>query len=231
MREKVIIGISYVLTGILALAFVALLIIYIVIPNIMYLLLLILDFIFLRILVSMIVKKNHTELLKRSVSFLIVFVLSTLFWGQVHMPISVTSRWQYPTALKYAYGFHAVSTFFPEELPISAKGVRYDFFPSILQADGHVCVEFTADEDYVKELSNRLETEAMYVINYRELDFLNATLNTEESDYKIINLWEGSFGNEHPDATVYIIYTNYDCNHARFKAVFIDGNHVFFSEQ
>ena len=167
MREKVTIGISYVLSGILALAFVALLITYIVIPNIMYLLLLILDFIFLRKLVSMFVKKNHTALLKRSVSFLIVFVLSTLFWGQFHMPISVTSRWQYPMALKYAYCFQAVSTFFPEELPTSAKDVRYDFFPSILQ----------------------------------------------------------------PDAILYIIYTNYDWNHSRFKAVFIDGNHVFFSEQ
>jgi energy-coupling factor transporter transmembrane protein EcfT len=231
MRDKVSISVSYVLTAILALAFVALLITYIAVPNVMYLLLLILDFIFLRKLVSMIVKKNPTALLKSSVSFLIVFVLSTLFWGQVHMPIRVISRWQYPMALKYAYGFHAVSTFFPEELPTSAKDVRYDFFPSILQADGHVCVEFTADEDYVKELSNRLEKEAMYVINYRELDSLNATINTEESDYKRITLWEGSFGKEHPDAIVYIIYTNYDWNHARFKAVFIDGNHVFFSEQ
>lgn len=230
MREQVTIGISYVLTGILALAFVALLIAYIVIPNIIYLLLLILDFIFLRKLVSMFVKKNHTALLKRSVSFLIIFVLSTLFWGQFHMPISVTSRWQYPMALKYAYGFTAAD-FLPEELPSSAKDIRYDFFPSILQGDGHVCVEFTANEDYVKELSNRLETEAMYVIKYRELDSLNATLNTEESDYKIITLREGSFGKEHPDATVYIINTNYDWNHPRIKAVFIDGIHVFFSQQ
>lgn len=231
MRDKVSIGASYVLTGILALAIVTLLIAYFVVPNIMYLLLLILGFIFLGKLVSMIVKKNHAALLKLSVSFLIVFVLSTLFWGQIHMPIRVTSRWQYPMALKYAYRFQTVSTFLPEELPTSAKDVRYDFFPSFLQADGHVCVEFTADEDYVKELSNRLETEAMYVINYRDLDSLNATLYTEESDYKKITLWEGSFGKEHPDATVYIIDTNYDWNHPRFKAVFIDGSHVFFSQQ
>ena len=231
MREKVSIGISYVLTGILALAFFTLLIVYIVIPNIMYLLLLILNFFFLSKLVYMIVKKNHTTLLKRSVSFLIVFVLSTLFWGQFRMPISVTSRWQYPMAMKYAYGFQTASTFLPEELPSSARDVRYDFFPTILQGDGHVCVEFTADEVYVTELSNRLETEAMYVINYGELDSLNAALNTEDSDYKKITLWEGSFGEEHPDSTVYIIDTNYYWNHPRYKAVFIDGNHVFFSQQ
>ena len=48
---------------------------------------------------------------------------------------------------------------------------------------------------------------------------------------KYISLYTGTFTEDHPDATVYIIYTNYNWNHPRSKAVFIDGNSVFFSQE
>ena len=223
--------VAYVFTGILAIAFVVLLIMYIILPLISFLILLITDLIFLLILLSHISKRNRSAHLKCSIIFTVILSLCALFWSSLHMPITVRSRWQYPLALSYTYNFKSVDTFLPKKLPKSAKKVRYEFFPTILQGDGYLCVEFTADDQYVTELKARLEEEAMYVVDYKDLGILNKSIQEDSGTYDTVQLHEGTFADKHPDSTVYIIDNNFYWNHPRSKVVFIDGNYVYFAEE
>ena len=236
MMEKKFRIVAVIITSVHALICAGLIFGTAMLPLFDHIALLIVDSIFLLILISNLTKKRYKPAFICSIVFTAVFAANLLFWAMLNLPLTVSTKWQYPYAVKYGYGtmVNRGNYFLPEELPGCAKDVHYEFLPTILQGSGHQCVGFTADDDYVEELEDRLEDDAMFVIKYSGLDELNASLPSEESDYggmKYISLYTGTFTEDHPDATVYIIYTNYNWNHPRSKAVFIDGNSVFFSQE
>ena len=225
---------AIIITAILALAFVLMLAAFIVLPLFNLLCLLILDAVFLLVLVIILAKKKHRSATVCSIVFICVFALNVLFWSMFTMPVSVSTRWQYPVAVKYSHKPGYKNDFFPEKIPDSAKNLHFEFLPSMLQGTGHACLSFTADEEYVSELKSKLEKEAKHVVKYNDIDELVKTLPKEKSDYggqKVLTLYTGDFINEHPDAVAYIIKTNYNWNHPRNQAVLIDGNDVLFTEQ
>ena len=224
---------SYVFTAILALAFVLLLAAYIVLPIISFLALLITSAIMLVIVAPKFFKKRPS-LFAASLTCLIILTVNALCWSIFFPPLKISTKWQYPIALSYVFGSPSKSKLLPKELPESAEDVRFEFMPSFLQGTGHVSVGFTADDGYIQNLKVKLAKESMHITEHSELGELNDSLPSEDSDYggyKYISLWEGNIRDEHPDATIYILYTNYNWNHPSSKAVFIDGNYVFFSEE
>ena len=224
---------SYIFTGILFLSFILVLAACIFLPLFNLIALLITIFILLLITLPKFFRKRPS-LFTASLVCLIILTVSAMFWSIFHAPFIIKTKWQYPAALTYVYGSVNKSTVLPQKLPESAENINCEFLPTMLQGSGHMCVEFTADDSYIQNLKDELKSDSMYIVKYCELGELNASLPAEDSDYggfKEISLWEGSFTKEHPDATVYIIYTNYNWNHPRSKAVFIDGNYVFFSDQ
>ncbi|MBO7451598.1 MAG: hypothetical protein J6U54_14625 [Clostridiales bacterium] len=230
MKDKV----SYVLMGLLTLALVLSIVAYILVPVVTFIILSVIDIVFLIILFALKAKKKKIPLFVCSIIFTTLFVFNVLFWGLFHMPVSTNRKWQYPFAMKYTYDSDKAPEFIPAKLPDSADDFHFEFLPTILQGTGHVGVSFTADESYINELKAKLEGEAMYVVDYDKLGDLNASLDSDESDYggyKYIALWEYNVPDEHPNATVYILDTNYNWNHPHSKAVFIDGNYVLFSDQ
>ena len=230
MEEKKSSAVSVVFTGILALAFVVLLGAFIVIPVFTFLLLMILDAVFLVILINMIMKKRAKARMC-SILFTCIFAVNALFWGMFVLPIKVYTRWQYPLALEYATN----NTFLPEKLPDSAENIEFDFMPTILQGGGHVAVGFTADDEYVAELTDRLNDEAVIIRNYGSSDSTYYKFAEDQAEveagHKNIVLYEGKIRTEHPNSTAYIIETNFDWNHPHSNVVFIDGNYVFFSQE
>lgn len=228
MRDKTFKTIGIILTSILALVFVASLAGFIVLPLVTFILILVPDLIFLIILAVRLSRKRYTSFFICSVVFTLVLTFHMLFWAMFHMPVAVNTSWQYPIALKYSNSFKTIDTVLPEELPGSAKDVYFEFMPTILQGAGHIAVGFTADETYVKDLEAKLKTQAIHTGSYNKYGGLELT-NLDNN--KAVYLWQGNIREEHPDATVYVIYSNYDWNHPHSKAVFIDGNYVFFSEE
>ena len=230
MRDKTFKTIGIILTSILALVFVASLAGFIVLPLVTFILILVPDLIFLIILAVRLSRKRYTSFFICSVVFTLVLTFHMLFWAMFHMPVAVNTSWQYPIALKYSNSFKAIDTVLPEELPGSAKDVYFEFMPTILQGAGHIAVGFTADETYVKDLEDEVRSQAVHIGKYNEYGCLELSNQDPGSD-KVVYLWEGDIREKHPDATVYVIYSNYDWNHPHSKAVFIDGNYVFFSEE
>ena len=225
---------AYIITGILALAFVLMLAAFIFLPLFNLLALLLLDAVFLIILIVNLAKKKHKAAKVCSIVFICVFTAYALFASMFTMPVSVNTRWQYPVAMKYSHKPGYKDDFFPEKIPDSAKNIHFDFLPSFLQGTGHACLSFTADEEYVSELKARLEKEAKHAVKYNDIGELVKTLPKEKSDYggqKVISMYTGDFINEHPDSMAYVIKTNYNWNHPRNQVVLIDGNDVLFTEQ
>lgn len=226
MKEKVAKTIGIIMTAILTFVLIACILGFIVLPVITFIIIMIPDFFFLLSLSRNLKKKRFTALCVRGIIYAVLLAFHILFWGAFHMPVSAYTSWQYPLALKYAE-FPGSDSFLPRELPSSARHVRFDFMPTILQGDGHIAVGFYADDEYVKNLENELKGSAMHVVNYNELGNLNNSFKNGE----IIHLYDSGISHDHPDAKVYILYTDYDWNHPSSKAVFVDGDYVFFSQE
>ena len=226
MKEKVFKKIGIVFNAILAFVFIACILGFITLPLITFIFIMIPDFFFLLSLMRNYKKKLFTAYFIRGIVYSVLLTFHILFWGMFHMPVSVYTSWQYPMALRYTE-FPRYQTIMPRELPKSARDVHFDFMPTILQGSGHTALGFTADDEYVKNLENELKGSAMYVVEYKNLDNLNHSLKNNE----VINLYDSGIRNSHPDATAYILYTNYNWNHPRSKTVFIDGNFVYFSQE
>lgn len=230
MKDKVFKTIGIVLTSILAFVFIASLAGFIALPLVTFIIIMVPDIIFLAILITRYKRKSYLAFFICSIVFFEVMTFHIFFWGMFHMPVYVYSSWQYPIALSYSNDFKSVDSILPEELPESARDVRFEFMPTILQGGGHTAVGFTADEDYVKDLEDKLKTQAIHTGTFNEYGGLILT-NMEEDSDKGVYLWEGNIHEEHPDAKVYVTYSNYNWNHPHSKAIFIDGNYVFFSEE
>ncbi len=228
MKKKIAAGI---MTGILLAAFFLMIIGYIFLPISTFIILLINDIIFLIILFILSRRNNPTPWMVCSIVMLTVFCFNALFWGSFHMPVTTRTKWQYPIAIRYTYEGRPPFEFFPEELPSSAKNIRYEFLPTILQGEGHVTLRFTADEDYIDDLKEKLKDEAMYITDSEGLAEINSRLENGKT-IQFYGIDDGDrFFEEHPDAEIYILYTNYDWNHPRSRAVFIDEDYVFFELQ
>lgn len=226
---KIISTIMMSFVGIIALVF---LIIYLILPVITYLLVSAHAFLFFFILLGIRSYEHYNPLLGWSIAFLIALSINIFFISNIHMPVSTNIKWRYPQALKYACDYDTSAEFLPWELPDSAHDVHFEFMPTILQGGGHMCVGFKADEEYINDLRNRLESEAKYVVAYRDMQSLSDEIVKENPEYSSgITVFEGTIREDHPDATVYVLYTNYNWNHPHGQAVFISGDYVFFSEE
>lgn len=228
MKKKIA---ARIITGILLAALILMIVGFVFLPLPTFIILLVIDIIFLLVLLPLSRKDNPKPWLVCSIIMLTVFGFNALFWGAFHMPVTVGTAWRYPVALRYAYEGRPPFEFFPEELPSSAEKVSFEFLPSMLQGTGHVTLRFYADENYIEELKDRLEDEAMYVTDFEGLNEINENLE----NYDVISFYSVDEGEllevKHPDAQIYILYTNYNWNHPHSRAVFIDGDFVFFEYQ
>lgn len=230
MRDNSFKKVGTILFFILAAVFVLCVGGFILLPLVTFILILIPDLIFLIILFVQLKKDRCRASFVCGLVFAGVLAFHSLFWGMFHMPVGAYTKWQYPFAYSYSYG-RSTDVFLPRQLPASAKNIHFEFIPTVMQGSGWISVEFTADEAYVKDLEERFK-DSKYVVKIKDLGKLNQEIDETDPTFGTITLQgEEEMAEKHPDATVYIVYSNGNFNHPRSKAVFIDGNYVKFSHQ
>lgn len=156
------------------------------------------------------------------------FVLFLFF----HFPVSSNQAWKYKALYEYTFYRESAPDFIPTEIPSSATEFHYEFLPSFLQGQGHISLEFRADQEYVDNLKKELEVRATDSFKISNIDAFNAKISAEDPNNPLrgYDMYWGDARTDHPYGTVYVLSSNYNIHHNRTSAIIIDGDYVFFSD-
>ena len=176
--------------------------------------------------------KKRSSLIAASVITSVTGGLISLFLLSMGLPFRSSSEWRYRYQVFYCYRSHKAPDSFPVTIPDGVTDYKLDFLPSILQGQGHFTVSFTAPEEYTKQKTIELENAAEHVFKLSSIDIMDRKIREEDPDDSLrgLEIYLDDMERSHPDATVYLIKSNYYTHRPHTEAVLVDGNYFFFTD-
>ncbi len=184
-------------------------------------------------------KKNYKTVVLPVVGAVVLFLSSVFPYSSIGF-----FSFQYNIIKKYAsYYNDTIDEYFPDTLPGKTFLCLSNYFPGVLQANSFMHVDFSTDEEGIREIKKYAEDRAFWVLDLQKYvqdksndqvkDYIKSNFNLEyQNDVPYYySMYTGKPGTKDGNGHIYILYANGSWNHPHTLCITVndDTNTVSFS--